>query len=198
MNKRFFDLIASFIGLIVLSPIFLLISILIKLDSHGPIFFRQKRVGKGGKEFLIHKFRTMLTDTSYVECQITVGNDPRISRIGHYLRYYKLDELPQLIDVFIGNMSFVGPRPEVPKYMKCYKEESRDIILSVRPGITDRASIEFRNESEILTQFANPEKAYIEKILPIKEKYYIEYVKNYSFFNDLLIIFKTFQSIFYR
>lgn len=169
MLKRFFDLSTSAIAIALIWPILLLISIWIKLDSSGPVFFRQERVGRHGRTFRIFKFRTMTVDAEKKGLQLTVGGDNRVTRAGKFLRKTKLDELPQLFDVLIGNMSIVGPRPEVPKYIAQYPASIRKQVLSVRPGITDRASIEFRNENEILSNSADPEKSYINEILPIKQ-----------------------------
>ena len=195
MLKRIFDIFFASFGLIIISPLLLLIAIWIKLDSPGPIFFRQERVGQFGISFRIHKFRTMVTDAEKRGMQLTVGKDNRITRSGCFLRHYKLDELPQLIDVLVGNMSLVGPRPEVPKYVACYPDNIRDLVLSVKPGITDLASIEFREENKILGLSTNPEKTYINEILPIKLKYYIQYTQKNNIFLDLLIIIRTFQAI---
>lgn len=195
ISKRIFDLLASGFGLLVLSPVFLLIAASIKLDSPGPIFFRQERVGRFGKIFRIHKFRTMVTNAEKKGLQITVGADARVTRTGAVLRKYKLDELAQLIDVFIGDMSLVGPRPEVPKYVDYYPTESRNIILSVKPGITDWASIEYKDENEILGRAVDPHKAYIEEVLPIKIDYYLDYVKNRSLIGDIRIIFATLRAL---
>lgn len=193
--KRLFDLLASGIGLLVLAPILLGISLAIKLESNGPVFFRQERVGRFGKNFRIHKFRTMVTDAERRGLQITVGSDARVTKVGAVLRKYKLDELAQLIDVFVGDMSLVGPRPEVPRYVACYPAEAREIVLSVKPGITDRASIEFKDENEILGKAADPHKAYVDEVLPIKIRYYIDYVQNRSFWGDIRIIFATLFAI---
>lgn len=193
--KRLFDMLASGIGLLVLAPILLGISLAIKLESHGPVFFRQERVGRFGKTFRIHKFRTMVTDAERRGLQITVGADARVTKVGAVLRKYKLDELAQLIDVFVGDMSLVGPRPEVPRYVACYPAEAREIVLSVKPGITDRASIEYKDENEILGKAANPHKAYVDEVLPVKIRYYIDYVKNRSFWGDIRIIFATLFAI---
>ena len=193
--KRIFDLLASGFGLLVLSPVFLLLAVSIKLDSPGPVFFRQERVGRFGKVFRIHKFRTMVTNAEKKGLQITVGTDARVTRTGTVLRKYKLDELAQLIDVFMGDMSLVGPRPEVPKYVDYYPPESRTIILSVKPGITDWASIEYKDENEILGRAIDPQKAYIEEVLPIKIGYYLDYVKNRSLLGDVRIIFATLRAL---
>lgn len=196
--KRIFDLIFSFLGLVILSPFFFVFAVWIKLDSPGPVLFRQARMGLNGCVFRIHKFRTMSAGAEYKGLQITIGSDQRITRAGAMLRKYKLDELVQLIDVFVGDMSIVGPRPEVPKYIAYCPEKVRMEILSVRPGITDWASIKFKDESEILQRASDPERVYIEEVLPIKQRYYIEYVRGRSFFGDLRIIFTTFFAIFGR
>lgn len=194
MLKRTFDVLSSISGLVILLPLFLLIALWIKIDSKGPIFFRQQRVGRFGESFLIHKFRTMRIDSEKAG-RLTVGKDKRVTRSGHFLRKSKFDELPQLIDVLIGKMSLVGPRPEVQEFIDCYPVEIRKKVLSVRPGITDRASIEMVDENEILSKFSEPRNAYIEHILPIKQKYYLEYVDKNNFFSDLNIIFDTLVKI---
>ena len=194
MLKRFFDIFISLFGLIFLFPLLILIGILIKFDSSGPILFTQKRVGFRGSIFTIYKFRTMYHH-SYSFLNLTVGNDNRITKIGFYLRKYKIDELPQLFNVLIGDMSFVGPRPEVEKYIEYYPVEIKEKVLSVKPGITDMASIEMIDESNILKRYENPEEAYIEKLLPKKQKFYIEYINNKSFFKDINIILKTLKKI---
>lgn len=196
--KRFFDWLASSVGLILLSPLLLALAVWIKLDSSGPIFFRQERVGRAGSLFRIHKFRTMVTDAERLGLQITVGADARVTRVGHWLRKYKLDELPQLIDVWLGRMSLVGPRPEVPHYVAYYPEDVRALVQSVRPGITDLASIEFKDENEILGKSVNPDQTYITEILPIKLFYYVNYVKNRSFIVDVYIIYRTINSILFK
>lgn len=195
MTKRLFDFCASGVGLLFLSPLLLVVAIVIKLDSHGPVFFRQERVGQFGKLFRIHKFRTMVVNAEGRGMQITVGSDPRVTKVGKFLRRYKLDELPQLIDVVLGRMSLVGPRPEVPRYVACYPDDVKDLVLSVRPGITDRASIEFKDENEILGRAADPHRAYVEEVLPIKLGYYVDYVKSRSLFGDVAIIFSTLLAI---
>lgn len=191
VSKRVFDFVLSGLGLVALAPVFILLAVWIKLDSSGPVFFRQERVGQFGKIFTIHKFRTMVSDAEKKGLQITVGADARVTRVGHWLRKYKLDELPQLLDVWLGSMSLVGPRPEVPRYVECYPEDVRDLVLSVRPGITDRASIEFKDENEILGRATEPNKAYIEEVLPIKLGFYVDYVKNRSLMGDLGLILRT-------
>lgn len=195
MIKRFFDVCASGVGLIALAPFLILIAILIRLDSSGPVFFRQERVGQFGRLFRIHKFRTMVVDAETQGMQITVGADPRVTGVGALLRRYKLDELPQLIDVLFGDMSLVGPRPEVPRYVACYPNELKDIVLSVRPGITDRASIEFKDENEILGRAIDPHQAYVTEVLPIKLGFYADYVRKNSLLEDIRIILLTIKAI---
>lgn len=188
--KRIFDFLVSLLALIALSPLFLMMMILIKIGSKGPVFFKQTRVGKDEKTFQIYKFRTMIVDAEKVGTQITVGKDPRITKIGHFLRKTKLDELPQILNVLKGEMSFVGPRPEVPKYTKLYSEKQKLVFL-VRPGITDYASIKYRDENEILGSVNNPEKVYIEEIMPDKLHLNMQYIHNRSLVEDLKIIFLT-------
>lgn len=195
MIKRLLDIVASFIGLFLLSPVLLIIALLIKRDSSGPVFFRQERIGQYGKSFYIHKFRTMTVAQPSTAMQITVGQDARITRIGAFLRHYKIDELPQLIDVLQGSMSLVGPRPEVPKYVALYPEAVKSIVLSVRPGITDLASIEYRSESELLGKSSNPEQTYIEEVMPAKLAYCVQYVEQQSIWLDIQIIARTFIAI---
>ncbi len=195
MLKRAFDIVSSLVGLVLLFPALLAIALWIKLSSTGPILFCQTRVGLNGKSFSIFKFRTMVVDAEKLGLKVTVGKDPRITTCGHFLRRYKLDELPQLANVLLGTMSVVGPRPEVPEYMHEYADDVRQKILSVRPGITDKASIEFTNEAEILAASTDPRTSYINEIMPIKAKYYTEYVDNYSFSTDILIIFQTLKKI---
>lgn len=197
MAKRFFDIILSFLGLLALFPVFILIALLIKLDSRGEVFFRQTRIGLNGKSFRIHKFRTMVVD-SEKNSRLTVGQDARVTKIGYFLRKYKIDELPQLIDVFLGQMSLVGPRPEVQEFMDLYEDNIRQKILSVRPGITDKASIEMVDENEILGKYSDPRQAYIDVIMPIKAKYYIDYVNNRTFLGDIEIIISTILKIIRR
>ncbi|MEH7235741.1 sugar transferase [Bacillus sp. JJ1562] len=188
--KRFFDIVVSLIGLIILSPLLLIIAILIKVDSKGPVFFKQVRVGQHEKEFKILKFRTMVVDAEKQGKQITVGKDSRITRVGHFLRKYKVDEFPQLINVLIGDMSLVGPRPEVPKYTKYYNAAQK-AIFEIKPGITDYASIKYSDESELLGKAENPEKTYIEEIMVDKLHYNLEYLRNRSVIEDISIIMKT-------
>jgi lipopolysaccharide/colanic/teichoic acid biosynthesis glycosyltransferase len=195
MSKRIFDWVASGLGLLVLSPVLLALALWIKLDSPGPVFFRQERVGQGGRVFRIHKFRTMVTNAERLGLQITVGADARVTRVGQWLRKYKLDELPQLLDVWLGHMSLVGPRPEVPRYVACYPADLREVVLSVRPGITDRASIEFKDENEILGRASDPHSAYVNEVLPIKLRYYVNYVAQRSFWSDIGIILMTIRAL---
>ena len=189
--KRLFDLICVVPGLLVLFPFAIVVAIWIKWGSKGPIFFRQVRVGKNEIPFQIFKFRTMVMDAEQKGEQITIGLDPRITKSGRLLRKYKLDELPQLINILIGDMSLVGPRPEVPKYVAHYPEHVRRVVLSVLPGITDHASIEFRNENDLLAELDDPEKHYIKNILPRKLDYYQKYVAEQSLWTDFLLILKT-------
>jgi len=197
MFKRLLDISGSVVGLALLAPVLLTIAALVKVGSSGPIFFRQVRVGRFGKPFLIHKFRTMEMAAEQ-SGQLTIGNDRRITSIGHVLRKYKLDELPQLIDVLWGSMSLVGPRPEVPKYVDCYSEEDRSLVLSVRPGMTDLASIEFRDEAAILGRAVDPEVAYIDQVLPAKLAYYRAYARSNSVWLDVTITFRTITAIVVR
>lgn len=193
--KRLFDLVFSGFGLLFVAPLFLLIALMIKTDTAGPVFFRQERIGRFGVPFRIHKFRTMEVDAEAKGGLLTTGNDSRITRTGLWLRKYKLDELAQLIDVVLGKMSLVGPRPEVPHYVAMYPEAAKKIILSVRPGITDLASIEFKDENDILSVSKDPEQDYIKKILPQKIDLYQKYVSERSLRLDLALIFKTIRAI---
>ncbi|MBN1062923.1 sugar transferase [Clostridium botulinum] len=188
--KRIFDFVCSTLGIIILSPIFILISIMIKTGSDGPVFFKQIRVGEDGKDFEILKFRTMVVDAEKLGKQITVGNDNRITKIGSFLRKYKLDELPQLINVFKGDMSLVGPRPEVPRYVEMYNDEQRK-VLEVKPGITDLASIRYKDENALLGKAENPEEFYINTIMPDKLALNLEYINKSNVFFDIYIIVKT-------
>ena len=192
--KRLFDIIASGCGLLVLSPLFLIVAIWIKLDSNGPVFYKQIRVGRYGKDFKLFKFRSMRVGADKNGLITIGGRDPRVTRSGYFIRKYKLDEFPQLINVFIGDMSLVGPRPEVRKYVDLYTQEQLH-VLDVRPGITDLASIRYRNENEILETVANPEQYYIDVIMPDKLRINLEYVANHSFLYDIKLIFKTFWEI---
>lgn len=192
--KRIFDLFFSFLGILFLLPMYFIIAILIKLDSKGDIFYKQERIGENGMPFYVLKFRTMIPN-AFSKGALTVGSrDPRVTRVGFYLRKYKLDELPQLFNVFFGEMSFVGPRPEVRKYTDLYNQEQQK-VLSVKPGITDYASIKYRNENDLLAASDNPEKLYIDEIMPHKLQLNLEYIKNNNIFKDVEIIFLTFYSI---
>lgn len=192
--KRLFDIVASGLGLIVLSPLFLVLAIWIKLDSKGPVFYRQVRVGYKNKDFRIFKFRSMRVGADKGSLVTIGGHDPRVTRSGYFIRKFKFDELPQLINVFLGDMSLVGPRPEVRHYVDYWTPEQMH-VLDVRPGITDPASIKFRNENELMEQAEDPEKYYIEVIMQEKIKLYLEYVEKHSFLYDIGLIFKTFWVI---
>jgi lipopolysaccharide/colanic/teichoic acid biosynthesis glycosyltransferase len=196
MGKRCFDLAVAALALLLMSPLLVAVAALIKADSPGPVFFRQRRVGRGGREFRIHKFRTMSVDAPAQGPQLTVGADPRITRFGAVLRRYKLDELPQLFDVLAGSMSLVGPRPEVPQYVALYPPDIRDIVLSVRPGITDRASIRFADESRMLAGAEDPHRLYVEQILPQKLAAYVQYVRTRTLLGDTRILLDTVRTVF--
>jgi lipopolysaccharide/colanic/teichoic acid biosynthesis glycosyltransferase len=188
--KRIFDFIAAFIGLIILLPILLIISLWIKFSSKGPLFYSQKRVGRDFQEFDIYKFRSMIVDADKIGPSVTSADDTRITKVGRFIRKTKIDELPQLFNVLKGDMSLVGPRPEVMKFVQQKRDEYKK-VLSVRPGITDNAAIEFRDEEEIMSQYEDKEKAYIEIILPQKIELYYNYIDNISFLNDIKLILKT-------
>ena len=190
MIKRLFDIIVAVLALLVLIPVFLCIALSIKCSSMGPIFFRQERVGRLGRHFRIFKFRTMYMNAE-ASGLLTIGKDPRITPIGQWLRQRKLDELPQLIDVLRGTMSLVGPRPEVPKYVALYPAKAQPVILSLRPGITDWASIEMIQENQLLAISKNPERDYINHILPKKIKYYLSYAQHHTLLGDIKILFAT-------
>ncbi len=190
MAKRFFDLCASLVGLVLTSPLFLAIGVIIKCEDGEPVFYRGVRVGRYGKPFRIFKFRTMAVDAEKIGGPSTADDDQRITKVGKFLRKYKLDELPQLINVLKGEMSFVGPRPEVKHYTDMFTEEEKE-ILTVRPGITDWASLWNPNEGKILEGSPDPEKTYMEKIRPTKIRLQLKYVRECSFWVDLKIIFKT-------
>ena len=191
--KRLFDFTLSLVGLLFLAPLLLLVAISIKLDSSGPVFFRQARVGIHGKEFYILKFRTMVHQSSGLK--ITTGDDARITRVGKWLRKYKVDELPQLINVLKGEMSLVGPRPEVPEFVAYYPQETKEVVFSVLPGITDDAAIEFLDENKLLSSSNEPQKTYIEEILPQKLAFYEEYVKRRTLWYDIQLIWRTLRKI---
>ena len=192
--KRLFDIVASGLGLIVLSPVFLILAIWIKCDSEGPVFYRQVRVGRWNKDFRIFKFRSMRMGADKGSLVTIGGRDPRITRSGYFIRKFKFDELPQLINVLVGDMSLVGPRPEVRHYVDYYTPEQMH-VLDVRPGITDPASIKFRNENELMEKAEDPEKYYIEVIMQEKIRLYLEYVEKRSLLYDFKLILKTFWVI---
>ena len=189
MIKRLFDFVAALAGLVVLAPLFAVVAICIRLDSPGPAWFRQQRVGRHGVTFNIIKFRTMFDEAH--DGLLTIGHDRRITPAGRFLRRHKLDEFPQLFNVVAGTMSLVGPRPEVPRYVECYPPEVRSVVLSVAPGITDWASICYKDENALLGGSADPERTYLDTILPAKLKYNLRYVNERSFWNDIRIIFTT-------
>lgn len=192
--KRIFDIVTSGLGLIVLSPLFLFLALWIRYDSRGPVFYRQVRVGRNNKDFRLYKFRSMRSGADRQGLITIGGRDPRVTRAGYYIRKYKLDELPQLINVFVGDMSIVGPRPEVRRYVDLYTPEQMQ-VLTVRPGITDMASIRYRNENELLEQAEDPEKYYREVVMPDKLKINREYIERASFWFDIRLIFCTLQAI---
>jgi lipopolysaccharide/colanic/teichoic acid biosynthesis glycosyltransferase len=192
--KRAFDIVASLSGLICISPFLIIICVIVGLTSKGGVFYFQERIGLNGIPFRLFKFRTMFTNSDK-KGLLTVGDrDPRITPIGYYLRKYKLDELPQLLNVVIGNMSIVGPRPEVKKYVDLYSEEQRRVLL-VKPGITDYASLNYFDENELLAKTQNPEQTYIEEIMPAKLKLNAQYISEVGFVTDIKIIFKTLKRI---
>lgn len=193
--KRIFDITCSFLGLVILFPFLFIISILILVTSRGAIFYSQLRVGKNGKDFRLWKFRTMRPGSDEKGLLTVGGKDPRVTRVGYFLRKYKLDELPQLVNVLIGEMSLVGPRPEVRRYVDMYTREQK-CVLEIKPGITDYASIEYSNENELLAKAADPEKKYVEEVMPAKIKLNLKYMEEKSFGTDLKIIFKTIGKIF--
>ena len=197
MLKRLFDVLFSVFGLIITSPVLAVVALAIKISSPGPVFFRGERIGKKGKPFRIFKFRTMVENAEELGGPSTASDDPRLTKIGLFLKKYQLDELPQLINVLKGEMSFVGPRPEVPFYINMMTEKERNTILSIKPGITDLASLQNFHEGEVLKGSPDPEKTYMEKIRPEKIKLQMEYVKNRSFLLDLKIIVKTILKVFY-
>jgi lipopolysaccharide/colanic/teichoic acid biosynthesis glycosyltransferase len=192
--KRLFDIVAAAAGLILLSPLFAIIAVLIKWDSAGPVFFRQSRIGRHFLPFFIYKFRTMLSDAPARGPLLTVGDDPRITRVGRWLRRTKLDELPQLINVLTGDMSFVGPRPEVERYVSLFRTEYAE-ILQVRPGITDLASLKYRGESTLLARSLKPEEEYVTRILPDKLRLGQQYVRELSLGRDVVLIARTLAAV---
>ncbi len=195
MPKRLFDLCCAAAGLVLLVPVLAAVALWVVWDSPGPAFFRQQRVGRAGRLFHIVKFRTMHPRAETAGPPLTVGADGRITRAGHWLRRTKIDELPQLFNVLLGQMSLVGPRPEVPRYVALYPDDLRTLVLSVRPGITDRASIEFRDESTLLGQSSDPERTYVEQILPIKLRYGADYARSHTLRCDLEIILRTLAAL---
>lgn len=192
--KRLFDILCSGFGLLFLLPLFIVVAIWIKCDSHGPVFYRQTRVGRGNKDFRLFKFRSMRQDADKQGLLTVGGHDSRVTRSGYYIRKYKLDELPQLINVFLGDMSLVGPRPEVRKYVDLYTAEQLH-VLDVRPGITDAASIKYRNENDLLAAASDPEEYYKNVILQDKLRINLDYVHNHTFVGDIGLIFQTFLAI---
>lgn len=192
--KRIFDIIASGLGIACLSPLFLILAIWIKADSRGPVFYRQTRVGRHNRDFRLFKFRSMRPNSDRLGLITIGGHDPRVTRSGYYIRKYKLDELPQLINVFIGDMSLVGPRPEVRKYVDMYTPEQLH-VLDVRPGITSLASIRYRNENDILAAADDPDRAYIEQVMPDKLAIDLQYVTRANLLTDIRIIFSTLAAI---
>jgi AATGal transferase len=195
MIKRAFDIICAALGLVFLSPVMALIAVWIKHDTPGEVFFRQERVGRFGRSFRIHKFRTMVSGSATRGLAITAAHDPRITPAGKFLRQHKLDELPQLIDVLMGDMSLVGPRPEVPEFVAMYPSKVRDEVLSVRPGITDETSVRLRNESALLANVSDARKFYIETLMPLKLASYLDYVRTRSLRRDFLILVRTARAI---
>ncbi len=196
-GKRLFDIVATLVGGVLLLPFVVPIAIWIKLSSKGPLFYVQKRVGENFKEFNLYKFRSMIVDADKKGPSVTSGDDPRITKVGKLIRKTKIDELPQLFNVLKGDMSLVGPRPEVMKFVKEKKEEYNK-VLSVKPGITDNAAIEYRDEETIMEQYVDKEKAYIDIVLPEKIKLYYQYIDNISFVNDIRLILKTLKVIWYE
>jgi lipopolysaccharide/colanic/teichoic acid biosynthesis glycosyltransferase len=198
MVKRGLDIVSAALGLLLLWPVFLAIALAIKIDSPGPVFFRQERIGRHGRPFRIFKFRTMHVHEASTVRQFTTAGDPRITRVGAWLRATKLDELAQLVDVLRGTMSLVGPRPEVPRYVALYPADMRAKVLSVRPGITDPASIAYRDEAALLARAADPEREYIDVILPAKLRYANQYVDSMSLSTDLSLIAATLKAVLQR
>ena len=194
MLKRCFDIVCSAFGLVLLCPLFIGVAIWIKLDSEGPVFYRQVRVGRNNADFRIFKFRSMAVNSDKKGLITVGGKDARVTTAGYYIRKYKIDELPQLINVFVGDMSFVGPRPEVRKYVDLYTEEQLH-VLDVRPGITDAASIKYRNENDLLAAQSNPEQYYVQVVMQDKLRINLEYVASHTFVGDIKLIVKTFKSI---
>lgn len=195
MVRRAFDATAAALGLVALSPLFAGISVAIRIDSPGPVFFRQERVGRFGRTFRVYKFRTMREDAAGGGRQLTVGGDPRITRVGSFLRRYKLDEFPQLLNVLAGDMALVGPRPEVPRYVAHYSERQRR-VLQVRPGVTDPASIEYRDENDRLAEADDPERTYLEEVMPTKLEMNLSYLQDRTLASDVGVILRTLAKVF--
>ena len=198
MAKRLFDLLGATLALLLLAPLLAVVALVVRLDSPGPVFFRQERVGRGGVPFRIHKFRTMRVDAPSLGPQLTVGRDPRITRVGHGLRHYRIDELPQFIDVLLGRMSLVGPRPEVPRFVAHYPADLRARVLAVRPGITDPASLAHIDEAALLAGSADPEGEYIRRILPRKLALQAEYAASATLWSDLRVLGRTLSMLLAR
>jgi len=198
MAKRLFDLLGAALALALLSPLLALVALAVRLDSPGPVFFRQERVGRGGVTFRIHKFRTMRVDAPALGPQVTVGRDARITRVGHVLRHYRLDELPQFIDVLQGRMSLVGPRPEVPRFVAHYPADLAAQVLAVRPGITDPASLAHIDEAALLAAAADPEREYIDRILPRKLALQAAYAARATLWSDLAVLGRTLRVLVSR
>lgn len=191
MRKRAFDLLVAACGLVLLAPLFVLVAAAIKLDSRGPVFFRQERVGRRGVPFRMHKFRTMVAEAPRLGPPLTVGADPRITRVGALLRGSRIDELPQLIDVLLGSMSLVGPRPEMARYVALYPPALREALLAVRPGITDPASLAYRDEGALLAAAGDPERYYVEVLMPAKTAISADYLRRASFAGDLKLLLQS-------
>ena len=198
MAKRLFDLIGATLALLLLAPLLAAVAVAIRVDSPGPVFFRQERVGRGGVLFRIHKFRTMRVDAPALGLQVTVGRDARITRVGHWLRHHRIDELPQFIDVLLGRMSLVGPRPEVPRYVALYPASLKVLVLAVRPGITDPASLANLDEPALLAAASDPEREYIDHVLPRKLALQAEYAANATLWSDLLVLGRTLRILLLR
>ena len=188
--KRLFDIVMSIVLLIVLSPVFLIVSLFIKADSKGPVFYRQERVTQYGKRFKIFKFRTMVVNADKIGSLVTINNDSRVTKIGKKLRKYRLDEIPQLLNIFTGDMTFVGTRPEVPKYVACYTDEMKATLL-LPAGVTSKASIEYKDEEKILKEAENTDEVYVERILGEKMRINTESMRSFSFFSDMVLLLRT-------
>lgn len=198
MAKRIFDIVIAALSLLLLSPLLLLVALAVRWDTPGPVFFRQERVGRGGRMFRIHKFRTMRVDAERMGPQVTVGEDPRITRTGRWLRHHRVDELPQFIDVLKGDMSMVGPRPEVPRYVAHYPPDMKALVLAVRPGMTDPATLAHIDESLFLAASANPEQAYIREVLPRKLAVQADYAARATLWSDCILLIKTMRVLLQR